>query len=140
MRKVEFEDLQHKYKTTGHDLNLIVINKGSEKIHSIFVDKNMTIRQFKLLVLHVIDNQPFSLQFNLMNDALLSDLIEMSHGKTIKVFTDLDHFDMEIVDENGLEIEVKNLCFDTKLIEICQQVRDMLEPRFQQMRNWDFTV
>lgn len=70
-------------------------------------------------MLRVTKGLPFCFEYNLSNDVLLDELMTLSNGKTIKVFTSIDSFDLVVTDEHGLEIDVKRLNLEDKMISIC---------------------
>lgn len=93
------------------------LNSYSRKFE-FMVDPSMLIRDFKRLMLHLLDNRPFFLEFNCKNNQELQELIDLGAASgdlgqkqqtQVKVFLNLDEFSLELeqVDRAIPDIEVK---------------------------------
>ena len=82
------------------------------------VDPSMLIRDFKRLVLHLLENRPFFLEFNCKNSQELQELIalgaaagdaDQKQRAAVKVFLNLDEFSLRLeqLDHAIPDIEVK---------------------------------
>ena len=58
-----------------------------------------------------LSNRPFFLEFEVSNDSVVSELLELSGGNTIRVYVNLDVFELKITDKDNIKelILVTNL-------------------------------
>ena len=71
----------------------------------------MQICRFKEILLCYLSNRPFFLEFEVSNDSVVSELLKLSGGNTIRVYVNLDVFELKITDKDNIKelILVTNL-------------------------------
>jgi len=63
--------------------------------HKLELYQYISILEFKKMVLLFTNNLPFFLEFNLSNNSnSLNDLIKLTNGNSIKIFLDLELFEI----------------------------------------------